>query len=679
MSFFSSNDRGPAVRAVDAGVLALAALAALWPVLLDGFVNWDDPSVLVDNEHLAAPGTWSWAFTTTHMGHYQPLAWLAWSATKSLFGPSPTPFHALSLAGHVINGWLVYVVTLRFAEHAALDSRSRRIAAMTAAALFLVHPLQVETVAWASAFPYVLSLTALLLALIAYVSGRLIVSIAMYGASLLARANAIAFPIVLLLVDIYPLQRRRHVSLGRLAIEKIPFASLAVTAAIAESRAREIASVQEVGIGARLTMAATAPFRYLGRMAWPVRLSPLDPLAIAPGVDVLPLAIATAALALVAVAAWRLRARWPALAVASLAYLLMLAPVAGLTPSGLQATADRYTYMPGVIVWIVVGAAVSCLCHRGVTSRSPRRHEITKKINFSSSRLRDFVAALGFRRSAVAIAALALVAAAGAIAFRQTAYWRDSIALWTRAADVEPRNDVATYNLAVALAEAGREDEAIGRYEETLRLVPDHDLARKNLAILQATRAEREGDRLAQAGRFDEAGDRYADAIALDGRRLHAHAARGMLLARRGRLREAADDLRVAFDGGVADAEVPNTLAFALAQTGDSAQAAAVLTRAAAAQPDNLNLKHNLARLLATSDDPNVRDGARALDLASEVCRRTGDRDPRALDTLAAAYAAVGRFDEARGTASRALARAREQGDVGMAREIATHLANYSR
>jgi len=648
MSFLSSNDRGRAVRAADGGALALAGLAALWPVLLNGFVNWDDPSVLVDNEHLAAPGTWSWAFTTTHMGHYQPLAWLVWSATKSLFGLSPTPFHALSLAGHLINGWLVYIVTLRLVERAALDPRRRRIAAITAAALFLVHPLQVETVAWASAFPYVLSLTALLLALLAYVNGRLVASIALYGVSLLARANAVAFPIVLLLVDIYPLRRRRRTSLDRLAVEKVPFAVLAAAAAIAESRAREIASVQEVGLGARLTMAATAPFRYLGRMVWPIRLSPLDPLAIAPAADMVPLALASVAIAVVAVAAWRLRGRRPAFAVASLAYLLMLAPVAGLTPSGLQATADRYIYVPGVVVWIVVGAAVSRL------------------------------SALRLRTPAVALATIALVAA-GTIAFRQTAYWHDSIALWTRAADVDPANDVATYNLAIALAEAGREDEAIGRYEETLRLVPDHDLARKNLAILKATQAEREGDRLAQAGRLDEAGDRYAHAIALDGRRLHAHAARGMLLARRGRLREAADDLRMAFDGGVTDVEVPNTLAFALAQTGDSAQAAAVLTRAAAAQPDNINLKHNLARLLATSDDPRVRDGARAVDLAREVCRRTGDRDPRALDTLAAAYAAVGRFDEARVTASRALARARELGDAGMAGEIAAHARAYSR
>jgi tetratricopeptide (TPR) repeat protein len=636
-----------AVRLVDGVALAAAALAALWPVLLNGFVNWDDPSVLVDNEHLAAPDTWSWAFTTTHMGHYQPLAWLVWSAAKSWFGLSPAAFHALSLAGHLVNGGLIYIVTLRLVERAALDSRRRRIAAVAAAALFLVHPLQVEAVAWASAFPYVLSLTALLLALLAYVHQRPMASFALYAVSLLTRANAFAFPIVLLLVDLYPLQRRRRASLVRLALEKIPFAVLAAAAVFAEWRAREVASVQDVGIGARLTMAATAPFRYVGRMLWPLHLTPLDPLAIAPTVDVVLLALAIAAMAMVAFAAWRFRDRWPALAVASLAYAVLLAPVAGLTPSGLQATADRYAYMPGVAVWMLAGVAASQLIAR----RPPAR--------------------------AAALALVAVVAAAGTLAYRQAAYWRDSITLWTRAADVDPRNDVATYNLAVALADAGRDDEAIGRYEETLRLVPDHDLARRHVANLQAAQAEREGDRLAQAGRLDEASDRYARAIALDPQRLHARAARGMTLFQRGHFADAVPELRAALEGGVKDPEVANALAFALIRRDDAAGAASVLTRAVSQHPDNVNLKHNLARLLATSPDPAVRDAPRAIRLAVEVCDRTGDRDPRALDTLAAAYAAAGQLDAARAAASRAVARARELGDQQTAAEIAEHARRY--
>src|SRR5204863_5293415 len=206
---------------------------------------------------------------------------------------------------------------------------------------------------------------------------------------------------------------------------------------------------------------------------------------------------------------------------------------------------------------------------------------------------------------AVAVATAALLTTLAMLTWHQTQYWNDSISLWTRAADIDPRNDVATYNLASALAEAGREDEAIGRYEQTLRLVPDHDLARQNLARLRAARAKRDA---------------------------RAHADRGVLQVQRGEFHDAAANLRAAIDGGVTDPSVANALAFALAQTGDAAQAAAVLTQAVVANPDDVNLTHNLARLLATAEDPRVRDGTRALRLALDVCARTGNRDPRALD-----------------------------------------------
>jgi Flp pilus assembly protein TadD len=342
------------------------------------------------------------------------------------------------------------------------------------------------------------------------------------------------------------------------------------------------------------------------------------------------------------------------LATGWIAYLVLLAPVAGLTPSGLQATADRYLYVPSVVIWIVAGAALAAM----MTERTRA------------------IAGL----NTIAIGALAVVMIAfGTLTWRQTRYWSDSIALWTRAADLNPRNDVATYNLAVALAQSGRDDEAIRRYEDTLALVPDHDLARQQLNHLQAARAEREGDRLATSGRFEEATEQYARALALDSTRLHARAARGMALLQRGRVQEASADLRAAVDGGVKDAEVSNGLAFALMQTGDTKQAAAILSRALAGHPDDLNLKHNLARLLATAPDRDVRDGRRALELAMDVCERTDNKDPRALDTLAAAYASNGQLDNARAIASRALARARELGDKEAAAEIAAHAAAYQK
>ena len=637
-----------ATRAAGALALALAALAAFRPVLRNGFVNWDDPTVLVDNAHLGRADVITWAFSTTWIGHYQPLAWIVWSAMKSQLGLWPAAFHGISLAFHLANGVLVFALAMRLAGRGE-DGMTSSTGALCAAALFLLHPMAVEAVAWASAFPYVLSLFALLLSFLAYVDRRPIVALALYAASLLTRATALGYPVILLIADWYPLARARRANAGRLLIEKIPFAALAVGAAAAEWAARDVAALQDVGLLPRLTLAATAPLVYLGRMLWPVRLTPLNPLPIAPTVAWLPLAIGVGAVAATTAVAWRLRRRRPAFAAAWLTYLILLAPIAGLTPSGLQATADRYMYVPSVVIALVVGVVVA-------------RLRATRPLQF-----------------AVAAAATAAAVALGVLTWRQTQYWRDSTTLWTRAVDVDPRNDVATYNLAIALAEAGRSEEAIAWYERTIALVPDHDLARRNLAILQAAAAEREGDRLAAAGRPGEASDRYARALALDPKRSHARAARGMLLLQRGRFGEAAAELRLAMNAGAKDLEVPNALAFALVQQNEPAEASRVLAQAAADHPDNVNVKHNLARLLATAADPRVRDGARALQLALEVCERTGNRDPRALDTLSAAYAAEGRFDLAREAASRAAARARELGDAETAAAIDRRARSYAR
>jgi Flp pilus assembly protein TadD len=646
-----------------AGLLVSTFLAFL-PVLGNGFVNWDDPTVIVQNQQLGSPHVVRWAFTTTLVGHYQPLAWLAWSALKTSFGLSAEAFHGVSLVGHLVNAVLLYFVALRLTSLAGLDLRQRRIAAITASAVFAIHPVRVEAVAWASALPYILSLSALLLAFLAYLNyatmvqglpprdrsraaGWLVLSICCYAASLLTRANAFAFPLLLLAVDVYPIGRRGRLQTALL--EKLPFLLVAVGAAVMESRAREIATLQEVGVGARMTMAATAPFIYLGRTVVPTHLSPLDPLPIEAVLDWWPLLLGLGGLTAIAVAAWTLRSRWPALAVASIAYVATLAPVVGLTPSGLQATADRYMYLPGVIVSLLLGAAAARL-------RPARR--------------------LGI---AVSLIGLAVLTALALLTRQQTLWWHDSITLWTRAADLDPRNDVATYNLAIALADAGREDEAISRYEQTLRLVPEHTLARQNLILIRASRAERDADRLAEAGRLSEASEQYAQALALDSQRLHARAARGIILMRSGRLAEAAAELRVAFDANVKDTEVPNALAFALMQTGRSGEAVRVLETAVARHPDDLNLAHNLARLLATAPDPQVRDGALALRMALDIRNRTGGADPRVLDTLAAAYAAVGRFDLARDTATQAASRARQLGDLETAEQISAHARSYRR
>jgi Flp pilus assembly protein TadD len=639
----------PAVvpTAASLAVLAIAAIAALRPVLHNDFVNWDDPAVLLDNPHLATAGVVPWAFSTRLMGHYQPLAWLAWSAAKSAFGLSPVAFHALSLGVHVANAVLVYALTLRLADVSAYPSAGRRTAALFAGLLFALHPAVVEPVAWASAFPYVLSTFTLLLSFLAYITERPRTSLALYAAASLTRATALGYPVVLLIADWFVLGRRRNGFRARL-VDKTPFVAVAGLMAVAEWLSRDVTGLGEVGIVTRLGMATAAPFVYLWRTLWPVALSPLYVLPIVPSTAWIPLTLALAGLVAFTAFAWRVRTRWPIVGIAWIIYLALLAPVAGFTPTGLQATADRYMYVPGVVIAVVVGLAVG----RAATTRGVGGAAIT--------------------------AATAAIAALGVLTWTQTRYWNNSTTLWTRVAELDARNDVATYNLAVAFGEAGRDEEAIAWYERTLALVPDHDLARHHLAVLQAAAAERNADRLIAAGREQEASAEYAHALALDPTRVHARAAHGMLLLQHGDVKGAAAELGAAVDGGTTDVAVPNALAFVLMQTGDAAKAASVLTHAIEAHPEDINLTHNLARLLATATDPRVRDGERALRLALDVCTRTGNRDPRALDTLAAAYAAAGQIDQARATAARAAARARELGDGAAAAEIDAHARRYA-
>ena len=595
--------------------IAAATISAFLPLASNQFVNWDDPYALIGNEQLGSSGVAAWAFTTRLMGHFQPLAWLTWSAAESVTGMTPIAFHALSLIGHVLNAALVYFLTRRLASKAGLAPGSGRVAAAATALLFSVHPLRVEPVAWASAFPHILSLTWLLVSTLAYIRYAeaddrrgvwLGLSVLTYVLSLLSRVSALGFPLVLLVLDVYPLRRAgRQVPWFVALKEKAPFALAALILANLEIGSREAATLSEIGLGPRLTMAAEAPLIYIGRMLVPVGRSPIDPLPISPVFRPLALSIAVLVLGTLTLGILGIRRRWPALAAGWFAYLVLLAPVVGLTPSGQTATADRYMYLPGVALSMIVGLSIVRI--------EPR---------------------FGGRRATLAIVAV-LTLLLGMATWRATTFWHDSIALWTRALAFDSKNDIATFNLAVAYQNANRRAEAIERYEQTLTLIPEHEPARRALVDLRADR--------------------------------------GLSYVKDRRFAAAAADLRFALDGKRDDLALASALAFSLSQINRSAEAAAVLKDAIGRHPDNDELAHNLARLLATSSDPAVRDGPLALRLALAVRERTGGRDPRVLDTLAAAYAAAGQIDDARKTAAEAVALARQLGQTALAGEIAAH------
>ncbi len=370
---------------------------------------------------------------------------------------------------------------------------------------------------------------------------------------------------------------------------------------------------------------------------------------------------AVLAVAGVSYVAWRRRHTWPAFFAAWVAYLALLAPAAGLVPSGLQATADRYAYIPGVVVAIaVVGAVVRWADVRNLPARSGR-------------------AVPGGRMRFVAVSLLILAVASAASARRALTPWSDSIALWTRVVALDPRHDVGLYNLGSALSAAGRREEAAGRYREVLALQPAHAPAKANLDRLDAARLEEEANNLAARGDFAAAVERYQQAIARDPGRTHSYAGRGMALASLGRSAESIPVLRRAIELGERDPTVANTLGVLLLQTGQSADARAVFEAALATHQSDVNLAHNLARLLVTGPSPTASDAVLAVNLATDVVKATGEGDPRALDTLAAALAATGRLQEARTTNERAAALALAKGDRELAVQITARGNVYRR
>jgi Flp pilus assembly protein TadD len=644
---------------VIARLSALAAIAAAvawtyFPAAAFAFLNWDDQSVIVRNPSLAFPGVARWAFTTTYMEHYQPLSWLAWAAIKAGFGSEATAFHAANIAAHAACVLLVYGAARIVLTHAVPDASATLLngAAVAAALLFGLHPLRVEVVAWISAMPYALALAFLLLSLAAYLrTGKSAparvpaAALVLYAASLAARPVALGFPVVLIVLDVWLLERRMRTSLSL----AWPFAALAVAAAAIESVART-PGINETPWLYRVQSAASAPFVYLWHTIAPVSLTPLDVLPTDPVGSLFITVAALLALAGACLAAWTWRHRWPGLAAAWAAYLALLAPAAGLVPSGLQATADRYTYLPGVVV--AIAAAVG-----GARWASARKGRVTY----------------------AAVAVLVLLAASAVTARRMLTPWSDSVSLWSRVVALDPRHDVGLYNLGAALSDAGRDEEAAARYREVLALQPGHADARANLNRLDAVRLEREGNESAAKGDLVAASERYRQAVALDPRRTHSQAGLGMALATLGRVAEALPSLREAVRLGTDDAAVPNALGVLLLQSGHTREARTVFETAMATHPDDVGLAHNLARLLATTGATDQKDAALALRLANAVVDATGGRDPRAMETLAAALALNDRPAEALTVNARAAALATAQGDRDLAVQITARGRAYRR
>lgn len=546
-----------AARRSAAALVALALLALVWAVYGQvgghAFVDWDDGEYVYENAKvlagLGADGI-SWAFTTRHAANWHPLTWISHMADVELFGLDAGWHHLVSVLLHAVNAVLLFLV-LRAATGATWRSAF-------AAALFAVHPLHVESVAWVAERKDVLSTAFGLLAVGAYVrharrpgARRLVPVAAALALGLLAKPMLVTLPFALLLLDAWPLGRLERGALRRLVAEKLPLfviaaASCAVTYAAQASKAAT-ATLEGFPLGARLANAAVAYVAYLAKTLWPGGLAMFYPHPASLG-DPIPASHVAGALALLAAAtalAVLQARRRPYLLVGWLWYLGTLLPVIGLVQVGAQAMADRYTYLPhvGLLVAAVWG-------------------------------VHDLAGAARRARLAAAVGGAAVVAALAAAAFLQAGHWRDAPSLYGHAIAVTRRNFVAWNNLGIFHLGRGDVSRAAECFGEAIRAKPDHAISHYNLGVAYA-----------QAGHGPAAMAAYREAVILEPEYADAWVNLGLLLRATGELDAAISCHARALRIRPGDPYALEDLAIAHAQRGDPASAAAALRSLAGVNP----------------------------------------------------------------------------------------------
>jgi protein O-mannosyl-transferase len=664
-------------------LLALVTLLVYLPVAWQGFSIFDDPDYVTANQVVQKGVTWAgirWAFTTWHASNWHPLTWLSHMLDCGLFGLNAGAHHSVNLLLHVANTVLLFGLLLRLTN--ALWP------AAFVAALFAWCPLHVESVAWISERKDVLSTCFALLALLAYVRavtadrGQAIransapphfhwLALIFFALSLMAKPMLVTLPFLMLLLDWWPLPR--SASWGRLALEKWPFFVLAAASCVitflAQHQGGMVVSLQKIPLSYRLENVPLAYMRYLLKMLWPVHLAIFYPL---PKTISLTGAIgAGTALVSITAAAWFGRKRCPYVLVGWLWFLGTLVPVIGLVQVGFAAMSDRYTYFPLIGMFIAITFAV-----------------------------RDGVNRLQVSAKVILPAAVLVLGGWGVLTEHQLRFWRTDESLFAHAVSVTHDNEPAHLCLAQVYEMEGRYAEALFEYRIGLKLNPDRVKTYSNVAHLLALSGQTNaalaqlqvalrlapadapthdslGNLLADSGRTNEALAEFRESVRLDPRNAALQDNLGAMLAELGRFDEALEHYAAAAQADPGDWRAAYLSGKALLKQGRDQEAIPHFQRALQIEPDNLQVLIYLAQVLASDENPGVRNGPTAFTLASRANVLTGGDQPAMLDALGMACAELGHFDEAQKAAQEALELAQAGGQTNDAAEVQMRLRLY--
>ena len=639
---------------LSAGLVLLIAVAYA-PLPGNGFINYDDDGYVVENEYvnqgLTVHGV-VWAMTEIREANWHPLTWLSHMLDCQLFGMERAAGHHLvNLGLHMVNSLLLYYVLLRMSRSAWPS--------VVVAALFAVHPLHVESVAWVAERKDVLSTMFGLIAVAGWLNyvarpgvGRYALVVLAFAASLMSKAMLVTLPLVLLLLDYWPLGRAgsreqgagsreqgvsRRNPLGAapppalssllpaprsLLLEKLPLMLMSATVCIvtlfAQLRGHAVVPLGQHSLPARFATVVHAYCGYLVKTAVPVRLAPIYPLQKTIHYP----AVTACAIALMIVTAlvWAGRVH-RYLAVGWLWYLVTLVPVIGIVQVGMQSMADRYTYLP--LVGIFMLAAWSGAEAAG---RWPW--------------LKWLLAGL----------TMAAVIACCLLTLAQARLWASTETLFAHTAAVTEENSVALTNLGLVAIQKDDYAEAERQLREALRIDPRNIDVHGNLASLYVKRKN-----------YDAAIREYAEINRLCPQNAKAYSQLAHALELQGNLADAELWLRRAIEMEPASVSMHKGLGLIQQMQGEAAEALENYAVVRRFRPGDVEVTNNMAWIYATHPQDQLRDGAKAVDLLLPLAAKAGE-NANLLDTLAAAYAETGRFEEALQTVETATDQARSDG-----------------
>jgi Flp pilus assembly protein TadD len=561
-------------------ILIAAVLFVYWQVGDHEFINYDDNVYITDNAQVQKGLTSTgliWAFTTSHTGNWHPLTWISHMLDCELYGLNPKGHHLTNVLLHTANAILLFVV-LRWMTGAIWRSG-------LVAALFALHPLHVESVAWAAERKDVLSTFFWMLTMVAYISyvnrpsgKRYVLILVTFFLGLMAKPMLVTLPFVLLLLDYWPLNRFQprattasavnqpvgFRSFGddkwptlKAVIEKVPLLLLSLLSCLvtvmAQQKAGAVSTLGIVPLKLRIANGLVSYVAYMGKMIWPLDLAVFYPY---PGSELHiwePAAAGLFLLMVSTVALWCAhRCRY--VLVGWLWYLGTLVPVIGLVQVGEQAMADRYTYVPliGLFIVVVWGFA-------------------------------DLVKRWRALRLMASVTAVVMVLALMVGSWLQVGYWKNSVQLFKHALDVTSNNYVAHYTLGNALAAQGNLAGAISQYHKALEITPDFAEAHNNL-----------GNALAMQGNLTGAISQYLKVLQLNPDHAEAHRNLAVALDRQGKHQEALQHYVEALRISPHDAQSHNNLGVALAEQGRFKEAVAHFTEALRIDPNFMEAQRNL-------------------------------------------------------------------------------------